>query len=52
MCPCGSVKKYKRCCPNEVAKLLAGAKPNIPLIDPTAFKKSSKELTAKQDDLF
>ena len=35
-----------------IAELFAGAKPNIPLIDPTAFKKSTKELTTKQHDLF
>jgi hypothetical protein len=51
-CPCGSGKKYKRRCPDEVAELFAGAKPTIPLIDPTAFKKSAKEMTAKQDELF
>jgi hypothetical protein len=32
-------------------ELFAGAKPNIPLIDPTAFRKSAKELTAEQHDL-
>ncbi|MGB8582931.1 MAG: hypothetical protein WCD47_19080 [Candidatus Sulfotelmatobacter sp.] len=32
--------------------LFAGVKPNIPLIDPTAFRKSAKELTSEQTKLF
>jgi hypothetical protein len=52
ICACGSGKKYQRCCPDEVAELFAGAEPNISLFDPMALKKSAKEMTAKQDELF
>lgn len=36
-----------------IADLCAGKKPNIPLIDPTAFKKAQREDTSvsKQTDL-
>jgi hypothetical protein len=44
--------KYPKVQILTIAELFAGAKPNIPLIDPTAFKKSAKELTTKQHDLF
>ena len=44
--------KYPKIQILTIAELFAGAKPNIPLIDPTAFKKSAKELTSKQHDLF
>jgi site-specific DNA-methyltransferase (adenine-specific) len=44
--------KYPKLQILTIAELFAGAKPNIPLIDPTAFKKSAKELTTEQHDLF
>ncbi len=34
-----------------VEELLNGKQPNIPLIDPSAFKKAAKEITSKQHDL-
>jgi len=44
--------KYPKIQILTIAELFAGAKPNIPLIDPTGFKKAAKELTEKQDELF
>jgi hypothetical protein len=44
--------KYPKIQILTIAELFAGSKPNIPLIDPTAFKKAAKELTSKQEDLF
>jgi hypothetical protein len=44
--------KYPKIQILTVAELFAGTKPNIPLIDPTGFKKAAKELTSKQDKLF
>ncbi|MGA7926373.1 MAG: restriction endonuclease [Candidatus Sulfotelmatobacter sp.] len=40
--------KYPKIQILTIAELFAGAKPTIPLIDPTAFKKSVEELTTKQ----
>lgn len=34
------------------AELFEGKKPNIPLVDPTAFRKAVEELTTKQEELF
>ena len=44
--------KYPKIQILTIAELFAGVKPNIPLIDPTAFKKSVEELTTKQTKLF
>jgi site-specific DNA-methyltransferase (adenine-specific) len=44
--------KYQKIQILTIAELFAGKTPNIPLIDPTAFKKAAVELDAKQEDLF
>jgi site-specific DNA-methyltransferase (adenine-specific) len=44
--------KYPKIQILTIAELFAGVKPNIPLIDPTAFRKSAKELTSEQHKLF
>lgn len=44
--------KYAKIQILTIAELFAGAKPNIPLIDPTAFKRAAEELTTKQTKLF
>ena len=44
--------KYPRIQIITIREVFEGKKPNIPLVDPSAFKKAAKELTDKQDDLF
>jgi DNA modification methylase len=44
--------KYPKIQILTITELFAGKEPNIPLIDPTAFKKAAVELDAKQEDLF
>jgi hypothetical protein len=44
--------KYPKIQILTIAELFAGVKPNIPLIDPTGFKKAAKELTSEQSKLF
>jgi hypothetical protein len=35
-----------------IEDLFAGKKPELPWIDPTGFKKATKEILEKQDSLF
>ena len=44
--------KYPKIQILTITELFAGKEPNIPLIDPTAFKKAAVELDVKQEDLF
>jgi DNA modification methylase len=44
--------KYPKLQLLTIAELFEGKKPNIPLVDPSAFKKASVEITTKQDSLF
>jgi DNA modification methylase len=44
--------KYPKIRIFTIAELFAGKKPNIPLIDPSAFKKAATELDAEQHKLF
>ncbi len=44
--------KYPKIQILTIAELFAGKKPNIPLVDPAAFKKAAKELDAEQHKLF
>ena len=44
--------KYPKIQILTIADLFAGKQPNIPLVDPTAFKKAVVELNAKQEKLF
>lgn len=44
--------RYPRLQILTVAELFDGHKPQIPLIDPAAFKKAQREATAKQNELF
>lgn len=44
--------KYPKIQLLTIAELFAGKKPQIPLIDPSAFRKAATEQTAKQDELF
>ena len=43
--------KYPKIQILTVAELFEGKQPNIPLVDPTFFKKAQKELMENQDDL-
>jgi len=44
--------KYPKIQLLTIAELFAGKKPNIPLVDPSVFKKAAKELDAEQQQLF
>jgi len=44
--------KYPKIQVLTIAELFAGKKPNIPLVDPAAFKKAVEEVDAKQEKLF
>jgi site-specific DNA-methyltransferase (adenine-specific) len=44
--------KYQKIQILTIAELFAGKTPNIPLVDPTAFKKAAVELDDNQKDLF
>jgi site-specific DNA-methyltransferase (adenine-specific) len=44
--------KYPKIQILTIAELFAGKQPNIPLVDPTAFKKALVESNAKQEKLF
>jgi site-specific DNA-methyltransferase (adenine-specific) len=44
--------KYQKIQILTIEQLFAGKKPDIPLIDPSVFKKAAKESTAKQETLF
>ena len=44
--------KYQKIQILTIAELFAGTKPDIPLIDPSVFRKAPKEPTAKQETLF
>jgi site-specific DNA-methyltransferase (adenine-specific) len=43
--------KYPKIQILTIAELFAGKQPNIPLVDSASFKKASKEIKEKQDDL-
>lgn len=43
--------KYPKIQILTIAELFAGKQPNIPLVDPTAFKKAAKEIAESQDSL-
>jgi site-specific DNA-methyltransferase (adenine-specific) len=47
-----SYGKYPKIQLLTIQQLFAGTKPDIPLVDPTAFKKSLVELTTTQEKLF
>lgn len=44
--------KYAKIQILTIEELFAGKKPDIPLIDPSVFRKAAVELNEKQDDLF
>jgi site-specific DNA-methyltransferase (adenine-specific) len=44
--------KYPKMQILTIAELFSGKQPNIPFVDPQAFKKAMKELTEKQVELF
>jgi len=43
--------KYPKIQILTIAELFDGKQPNIPLVDPTSFKKASKEIAESQDEL-
>jgi len=43
--------KYPKIQILTIAELFKGKRPDVPLVDPTQFKKAQKELTETQDDL-
>ncbi len=44
--------KYPRLQILTIEDLFAGKKPNIPLVDPSVFKKATEEQREKQSELF
>jgi site-specific DNA-methyltransferase (adenine-specific) len=44
--------KYQKIQILTIEELFAGKKPDIPLVDPTVFRKAAVELNEKQDELF
>ena len=45
-------KNYPKVQILTIEKLFAGKKPDLPLVDPTFFKKGTKEVTEVQETLF
>jgi site-specific DNA-methyltransferase (adenine-specific) len=44
--------KYAKIQILTIGELFAGKRPDIPLVDPSVFRKAAEELTTKQDSLF
>ena len=44
--------KYPKLQLLTIAELFEGKRPNIPLVDPSAFRKAVKEIAETQEDLF